>query len=101
MVKVDLRAMAERGNTENRQLSVQNIIEAVWNDLSDTDSESEVGDSESEPEIQFCDTNLVPSVTTNYDDDDDDDPGDPSDMISNVLDLVSDIIWIILCTCYQ
>ena len=55
---VDPVNMADKENTNKKRVTVQDILEAVWNAPSDVSSDSDVGDSDIEPEIEFCNDNV-------------------------------------------
>ena len=50
--------MADKENTNKKRVTVEDILEAVWNAPSDVSSDSDVGDSDIEPEIEFCNDNV-------------------------------------------
>ena len=87
---VDLVNMAYKENTNKKRVTVEDILETVWKAPSDVSSDSDVGDSDIEPEIEFCNDNVpgIISSTTNGDDRVGD-RYDACDMTSNVLDLVT------------
>ena len=55
---VDPVNMTDKENTNKKRVTVQDILEAVWNAPSDVSSDSDVGDSDIEPEIEFCNDNV-------------------------------------------
>ena len=55
---VDPVNMADKESTNKKRVTVEDILEAVWNAPSDVSSDSDVGDSDIEPEIEFCNDNV-------------------------------------------